>query len=148
MSDLEVGQVLSLKIRFNNNGTFSTVRHPYLIVDIDREFNTVEIAQLDSLKGKEYKAAMKSNKVIYCDNPPETVIDKDSYVQLDNTFKLELYDELVKYRRQSDKLSSEKLNGAGKKVGVLVAYKNYHKSHEIDENKQVYMSKSELEDNQ
>ncbi|MCM1105723.1 MAG: hypothetical protein NC355_02150 [Blautia sp.] len=81
MSDLEIGQVLSLRIRFNNEGVISTTCHPYLIVDIDTEFNTVEIAQLDSLAGKEFKAAMRSNKVIYCDNPQETVIDKDSYIQ-------------------------------------------------------------------
>lgn len=139
MSDLEIGQVLSLKIRFNNEGAISKSRHPYLIVDIDTEFNTVEIAQLDSLAGKEYKAAMRSNKVIYCDEPQEVVIDKDSYVQLDNTLKLELYDGLETYRRQTDKLSQEKLKS------VLQAYKRYHKDHEIDENKQVYMTQSELE---
>ena len=139
MSDLEIGQVLSLKIRFNNEGVISRSRHPYLIVDIDTELNTVEIAQLDSLAGKEYKAAMRSNKVIYCDEPQEVVIDKDSYVQLDNTLKLELYDGLETYRRQTDKLSQEKLES------VLQAYQKYHKDHEIDENKQVYMRQSELE---
>lgn len=139
MNDLEIGQVLSLKIRFNNEGAVSTRRHPYLIVDIDAELNTVEIAQLDSLVGKEYKAAMRSNKVIYCDDPQETVIDKDSYVQLDNTLKLELYDDLKKFRRQNDKLSQGKLNS------VLQAYQRYHMNHEIDENKQVYMTQSELE---
>ena len=45
MSDLEVGQMLSLRIRFNNTGTISQKRHPYLIMDIDEEFNTVEIVQ-------------------------------------------------------------------------------------------------------
>lgn len=139
MSDLEVGQVLSLRIRFNNTGEISQKRHPYLIMDIDEEFNTVEIAQLDSLQGKEYKAAMRSNKVIYCDDPQEVVIDKDSYVQMDNTLKVELYGELSTYRRQTDKLSEEKLKD------VLGAYKKYHESHEIDENKQVYMAKTELE---
>lgn len=139
MNDLEIGQVLSLKIRFNNEGAISQLCHPYLIVDIDVELNIVEIAQLDSLCGKEYKAAMRSNKVIYCDEPQETVIDKDSYVQLDNTFKLELYEGLRIYRRQTDKLSQEKLNS------VLRAYQNYHRNHEIDENKQVYMTQHELE---
>lgn len=110
-----------------------------MIVDIDTELNTVEIAQLDSLIGKEYKAAMRSNKVIYCDNPQETVIDKDSYIQLDNTLKLELYDDLKKFRRQNDKLSQGKLNS------VLQAYQKYHANHEIDENKQVYMTQGELE---
>lgn len=139
MSDLEIGQVLSLKIRFNNDGVISKIRHPYLIVGIDTEFNTVEIAQMDSLDKKEYKAAMKSNKVIFCENPQETVIDADSYVQLDNTLKIELYDGLKAYRRQTDKLSLDKLNS------VLLAYQMYHQKHRIDENKQVYMTKDELE---
>ena len=55
---LEIGQVLSLRIRFNNNNIISSSKHPYLIVDINDEFNTVEIAQIDSLDGKEYKAAI------------------------------------------------------------------------------------------
>lgn len=99
MNYLEVGQVLSLKIRFNNSGTISQTNHPYLIIDIDTELNTVEIAQIDSLAGKEYKAAFKSNKVIYCTDPIETVIDKDSYIQMDNTIKIEMYHDLVLYRR-------------------------------------------------
>lgn len=82
---------------------------------------------------------MKSNKVIYCDDPFETVIDKDSYIQMDNIFRIELYDGLEKYRRQSDKLSTEKLNQ------VLHAYHKYHIQHQIDEDKQVYMSQEELE---
>lgn len=35
MSSLEVGQVLSLKIRFNNTGQTAKARHPYLIVGVD-----------------------------------------------------------------------------------------------------------------
>lgn len=54
---IEVGQVLSLKMRFNNSGLISVTKHPYLVIEINDEFGTVEIAQLDSLKGKEYKAA-------------------------------------------------------------------------------------------
>ncbi len=138
--DLEVGQVISAKIRFNNSGLKSSANHPYLIMGIDLELETVEIAQLDSLKGKEYKAAMRSNKVIYCDEPIETVIDKDSYVQLDNTFRVELYDGLSKYRRQTDKLSEDKLKD------VLKSYRIYHEIHHIDENKQVYMDRKEFED--
>ena len=139
MSSLEVGQVLSLIIRFNNSGQIAKVKHPYLIVGVDIELNTIELAQLDSLVGKEYKAAMRSNKVIYCDDPIETVIDKDSYIQMDNILKIELYDGLEKYRRQTDKLSSKKLNE------VLQAYYTYHNQHQIDEDKQVYMAQEELE---
>lgn len=138
MKDLEVGQVLALKIRFNNSGTIADKKHPYLIVDIDEDLNTVEIAQLDSLKGKEYRAAQKCNKVIYCDNPHETVIDKDSYVQKDNTLKVEYHEELSKYRRQKDKLSANKLKD------VLTEYKEYHEKNRIDENKEVFMDWAEL----
>ena len=62
MMDIEVGQVLSLRIRYNNNGDIAVKKHPYLVVGINNELNTVEIAQLDSLYGKEYKAAMRCNK--------------------------------------------------------------------------------------
>lgn len=91
MKDLVIGQVLSLKIRFNNNGDISRKKHPYLIVGIDEILGVVEIAQLDTLYGKEYKAIYTSNKVIYFDNPIETVIDKDSYVQLDNSFQIRIF---------------------------------------------------------
>lgn len=138
MKDLEVGQVLSLKIRYNNTGTVATTRHPYLIVGVDDVLDVVEIAQIDSLAGKEFKAAMKSNKTVFCDNPQETVIDKDSYIQLDNSFKIEYFDDLSRYRRQTDKLSLQKLDG------VLNSYNAYHETHEIDEIKSVYMDKGEI----
>lgn len=137
---LEVGQVLSLRIRFNNSGSISSKKHPYLIVGVDDVMNVVEIAQMDSLQGKEYKAAFRSNKTVYYDNPLETVIDKDSYVQLDNKFTLELYAGLLQYRRQTDKLSKGKLED------VLHAYRTYQANNELDENKIVYMEKGELED--
>lgn len=135
---IEVGQVLSLKIRFNNSGLVSRTKHPYLIVGINDEFGTVEVAQVDSLEGKEYKAAMKSNKVIYCNDPDETVIDKDSYIQMDNTLLLENHVGLEKYKRQEDKLSE------GKLIDAIHSYEEYHRRHQIDEDKQVYMSMEEL----
>jgi hypothetical protein len=138
MKDLEIGQVLSLKIRFNNAGDLAIQKHPYLIVDIDLFLNIVEIAQIDSLAGKEYKAARKFNKTIFCDNPHETVIDKDSYVQLDNSLKIEYFNDLSKFRRQKDKLSEGKLNS------VLAAYKRYHNTYEIADTKDVYMTKDEV----
>ena len=59
---IEVGQVLSLKMRYNNSGEVAPVAHPYLVVDVNQELNVVEIAQLDSLKGKEWKAFKWGNK--------------------------------------------------------------------------------------
>lgn len=138
-SFIEVGQVLSLKIRYNNSGNVASVAHPYLVVGVNNELNVVEIAQLDSLKGKEWKAFKWGNKPIYATNPKETVIDKDSYVQMDNTFLLENYSGLERYRRQEDKLSEKRLND------VVAAYRKYHETHQIDEDKQVYITRTELE---
>jgi hypothetical protein len=139
MDEIEVGQVLNMRIRFNNHGVIAKTKHPYLVVGIDKELNTIEIAQLDSLANKEWKAAKRSNKTIFCDDPIETVIDKDSYVQLDNTIKAENFVGISKFRRQKDKLSPDKLSG------VLDAYYKYHRTYEIDEDKQVYMDKEEIE---
>lgn len=138
-STIEVGQVLSLKMRYNNSGDVSSVIHPYLIVSVNHELNVVEIAQLDSLKGKEWKAFKWGNKPIYATNPAETVIDKDSYIQMDNTLLLENCSGLERYRRQTDKLSRRKLDD------VVKAYREYHRTHQIDEDKQVYISMEELE---
>lgn len=138
MRELEVGQVLSLKIRYNNNGDSSSTKHPYLIINVDDSLGVIEVAQIDSLAGKEYKAAFKSNKVILNSNPIETVIDKDSFIQMDNIILIEKCEELKGYRRQIDKLSAQKLQS------VITAYKKYHETHEIDENKTVYMDKSEI----
>jgi len=137
MCNLEVGQVLSLKLRFNNDGKISEGKHPYLIIDIvDYEVKCVEIAQLDTIKP--YKLIRLSNTPIYCDNPNETVIDKNSYIQLDNKIQIEYFDDLIKYRRQPDKLSENKLED------VLEAYDNYHKTNIIESNKIVYITKEEL----
>lgn len=138
MSNFEVGQVIVLKIRYNNAGHTASSSHPYLIVDIDEGLGVIEITQLDSLTGKEFKATMRSNKTIFCDNPTKTVIDKDSYVRLDNTLRLQEFPDLVKIRRQTDKLSHEKLSG------VLTEYRKYHDRNEIDGNKNVYMDESEI----
>lgn len=135
---LKVGQVLPLRIRFNNNGDISAVKHPYLIVDIDNENEYIEIVQIDSLQGKEYKAMFRGNKAIFNNDPVETVIDKDSFVQLDNTIRIEKFDEIESYLRQTDTLSEYKLNS------VLNAYNEYHSKYTIDENKIVYMDKDEI----
>ncbi|MCM1334366.1 MAG: hypothetical protein NC084_12560 [Bacteroides sp.] len=135
---VEVGQVLSLRIRLNNQGIISTTKHPYLIVDVAESDNIIEIAQLDSIAGKEYKVAMKSNKAIFYDNPTETVIDRDSYIQMDNRFLIENFKELEQYRRQPDKLSPQKLSD------VLQSYREYHHTHAIDEDKIVYMDQNEI----
>lgn len=138
---MKPGQVLWLKFRFNNSGDISTIEHPYLILKIDTDLNIVEIGQLDSIHGKKkiYKSMLSCNKVILKDNPDETVISQDSYLQKDNLFQIEYYTGLSKYLRTEDCLSSAKFDD------VLESYEEYHKDHYIDEDKQVYLSMQELE---
>lgn len=136
MTDIKVGQVLSLRLRFNNNGDISPIKHPYLVVAVEDDY--IEVAQFDSLEGKEHKAFYRGNKVVISDDPVETVIDKDSYIQMDNKFYLEKFDELTKYRRQEDTLSEEKLKD------VIKAYNNFQKHNIIDDNKIVYLDKIEI----
>ncbi len=138
--NVEIGQVLALRLPFDSSkSNISSTKHPYLIVKVIDD-DTLEIAQLDSLQGKEWKAMKKSNHVIYADNPYETVIDKDSYMQLDTTIQIEYFDDIVKFRRQVNKLSKDKL------VIAIEKYNNYHKQSHISENKQFYVSADEILD--
>lgn len=135
---IRIGQVLWLRIRFNNEGTVSGTEHPYLVLQLETgDITLVEIGQLDSLKP--FKLAYKSNKPIYKDDPLETVIYKDSYIQLDNKIQLEYYPGLESFRKTEDTLSAEKLNK------ILYEYKKYHTEHIIDPNKIVYLTKEEIE---
>ena len=134
---LKQGQIITLNMRVNNSGTILR-GHPYLVLSTEEDNNIVEIAQVDSLAGKEFKAFKKSNKVIYCDNPIETVIDKDSYIQLDNSLRIEYFDELTLLRRQEDVLSQEKLNDVANK------YTEYQRTNPIEDDKKVYLTKEEL----
>ena len=106
---IEIGQVLSLKVRFNNSGTVANVSHPILVLNIDYDKKILEVAHIDSItEEKKWKALLNSNVTIKKDNPDEKVIDKDSFVQIDNIIQLEYFPELEIKRRQSDKLSDKK----------------------------------------
>lgn len=136
---IEIGQVISLKIRFNNSGTVASVAHPVLILGVDIEKNILEVAHIDSItEEKKWKALLKTNVTIKKSNPPETVIDKDSFVQIDNIIQLENFPKLETKRRQIDKLSNEKFEK------VLERYNEYKDSEWIDDNKKVFMSKEEI----
>lgn len=136
---IEIGQVISLKIRFNNSGTIASVSHPVLVLGIDKEKNILEVAHIDSItEEKKWKALLKTNVTIKKSNPPETVIDKDSFVQIDNIIQLENFPRLEIKRRQTDKLSSEKFNK------VLQRYNEYKDNEWIDDNKKVFMTKEEI----
>ena len=120
-------------------GDVSTDAHPYLILEVNTTDGYCEVTQMDSLEGKEFKALLKSNKIIPCRNPQETVFNKNGYAQLDNTFRFELYDGLERFRRTEDVLSKVRFDDVSK------AYRKYHEEHEIDENKNVFMTQSEIE---
>lgn len=136
---IEIGQVISLKIRFNNSGTVASVAHPVLVLGVDKEKNILEVAHIDSItEEKKWKALLKTNVTIKKSNPPETVIDKDSFVQIDNIIQLENFPKLETKRRQTDKLSNEKFNK------VLKRYNEYKDNEWIDDNKKVFMAKEEI----
>ena len=134
---LETGQVLWLKIRFNNDGDIAKSKHPYLIVDITDDY--IEVVQRDTIKGKERKAVLRSNKVVDVENPRETVFDESGFVQLDNKFTFENYDGISCYRQTTDKLSKGKLED------VISEYIEYQSKYGVDENKIVHMTKNEIE---
>ena len=136
---IEIGQVISLKIRFNDSGTVASVAHPVLVLGVDKEKNILEVAHIDSItEEKKWKALLKTNVTIKKSNPPETVIDKDSFVQIDNIIQLENFPKLETKRRQTDKLSNEKFNK------VLKRYNEYKDNEWIDDNKKVFMTKEEI----
>ena len=136
---IEIGQVISLKIRFNNSGTVASVAHPVLVLDVDKEKNILEVAHIDSItEEKKWKALLKTNVTIRKSNPTETVIDKDSFVQIDNIIQLENFPKLETKRRQIDKLSNEKFNK------VLKRYSEYKDNEWIDDNKKVFTTKEEI----
>lgn len=136
---IEIGQVISLKIRFNNSGTVASVAHPVLVLGVDKKKNILEVVHIDSItEEKKWKALLKTNVTIKKSNPPETVIDKDSFVQIDNIIQLENFPKLETKRRQTDKLSNEKFNK------VLKRYNEYKDNEWIDDNKKVFMTKEEI----
>ena len=136
---IEIGQVLSLKIRFNNSGAVASVAHPILVLNVDNDKKILEVAHIDSItEEKKWKALLNSNVTIKKDNPDEKVIDKDSFVQIDNIIQLEYFPELEIKRRQSDKLSDKKFKK------VLDRYLKYKENEWIDDNKKVFMSKEEI----
>jgi len=136
---IEIGQIIWLKVRFNKSGDVANKEHPLLVVDIDGVNNVIEVAHLDHVdKDNYYHALLKYNHLIEKDNPPETVIFQNSYMQMNNIFKLENCPELLKKRKTLDKLSDDKLKIA------LSKYKNYQLNNYIRDERIVYMDRAEI----
>ena len=138
MNDLIIGQVLWLVFRFNNTGDVSETKHPYLVAYIGED--VVEVIQLTSLKeGNMSLALSKRNKVIECEFPVESVINKDSVAQLDNKFTIDNYCGLSQFRQTVVTLTEDRLRD------VLSDYAKYHRNNVIDENRIVHLTKDEIE---
>ena len=107
-----------------------------LIAEINDEY--IEVIAIDKTAGKLQNLYYPYNKYINSDNPKETVIDEDSYAQLNTKLTLELFSELSDYRRTKDLLSKDKL------TELLQDYKEYQTKNKIKEERIVHMTKYEI----
>ena len=135
--DLEVGQVLWLKVRYQTNIIAKKV-HPMLIAIIDVDENKIEVVAIDKARDKIQQLYNEANHFLDSENPDEKVIYVDSYAQLNNTLTIEYFPELVNYRKTKEKLSTEKLNS------LLSDYKIYHKENFIPDERKIHMTKEEI----
>lgn len=134
-NNLQVGQVLWLKVRYQKN-VVAEVEHPMLIAKIENDY--IEVIALDKTFGKMQCLYHSYNYFINSKNPNEKVISEDSYAQFNTKITIELCDELVNCRKTTEKLSVNKLND------VLTEYECYQKENNLDEARIVYMTKNEL----
>ena len=133
--DLEVGQVLWLKVRYQIDKVSNT-KHPMLIADI--KDNCIEIIAIDKTAGKLQNLYYPYNKYIDSNNPKESVIYEDSYAQLNTRLTIELFSELSNYRKTKDLLSRKKLKE------LLQDYQEYQANNKIKDERIVHMDKYEL----
>lgn len=132
---LEVGQVLWLKVRYQTN-IVAKVPHPMLVAVIDIDEDKIEVIAIDKAKDKIHQLYNQANYFLDSDN--EKVISVDSYAQLNNTFTIENFPELIKYRKTKEKLSTEKLND------LLNDYNEYHTNNFIPDERIIHMNKEEI----
>lgn len=133
--ELEIGQVLWLKVRYQTN-VIAKTPHPMLVAVIDIDGDKIEVIAIDKARDKIHQLYSQANYFLDSDN--ETVIKMDSYAQLNNTLTIEYFPELIKYRRTTDKLSKEKLND------LINDYNEYHNENFISDERIIHMSKEEI----
>ncbi len=134
-SDLKIGQVLWLKVRYQIDKV-SDVKHPMLIADIKDDY--IEVIAIDKTAGKLHNLYYPYNKYINSENPKETFLYEYSYAKLNTKLTIELFSELSNYRKTTDLLSKEKLEE------LLSFYSKYQKGNKIKEERIVHMSKYEI----
>lgn len=81
--DIEVGQVLWLKVRYQTD-IISEVSHPMLVAVINKEEKIIEVIAIDKARDKVYQLFNEANFFIDSESPREKVIYVDSYAQLNN----------------------------------------------------------------
>lgn len=133
--ELEVGQILWLKVRYKTN-VVAEKAHPMLVAIIDIDEDKIEVIAIDKAKEKLYQLYSQANYFLDSDN--EKVIYVDSYAQLNNTLTMDYFPELTKFRKTTEKLSKEKLED------LINDYKIYHKENFIPDERIVHMSKEEI----
>ena len=105
--DLEIGQVLWLKVRYKTD-IVANMAHPMLVAVIDIDDNKIEVIAIDKAREKISQLYNEANYFLDSENPKEKVIYVDSYAQLSNTLTIEFFLELIKFRKTTAKLSKEK----------------------------------------
>ena len=134
-SELEIGQVLWLKVRYQID-VVSNVKHPMLVAKIEDDY--IEVIAMDKTRGKMHQLFHKYNLYINSDDPKESVIYEDSYAQLNTKLTIDKIDELKYARKTCSKLSKNKLNE------VLTEYNEYQLKYGLDEQRIVHMTKEEI----
>lgn len=135
--DLEVGQVLWLKVRYKTNVVADKV-HPMLVAVIDIDEDKIEVIAIDKARDKISQLYNEANYFLDSENPKETVIYVDSYAQLNNTLTIEYFPEIIKYRKTTATLSYDKL------TDLINDYRIYHKNNFIPDERKVHMTKEEI----
>lgn len=135
INDLEIGQILWLKVRYQLD-IVSDVKHPMLVAYIDSSY--IEIIAIDKAAGKLHNLFLPYNEYINSENPHESVIYEDSYAQLNTKLTIDNFMDLIQYRKTKRKLSKIKLDK------LLCEYNNYQNQNIISEERIIHMSKDEL----
>lgn len=135
--DIEVGQVLWLKVRYQTD-IVSKVPHPMLVAIANIDDNIIEVIAIDKAKDKIHQLFNEANFFLDSESPKEKVIYVDSYAQLNNILTIEYFPEIIKYRRTKDKLSKNKLQS------LLEDYNDYQKNNIIPDHRIIHMTKEEI----
>ena len=76
--DLEIGQVLWLKVRYKTD-IVANMAHPMLVAVIDIDDNKIEVIAIDKAREKISQLYNEANYFLDSENPKEKVIYVDSY---------------------------------------------------------------------